>query len=491
MLVYIPKDLDVDALIAQYPPQFGGFKKDFLLYILHKILVRAQYNKDSIYYSYVPLHSELLQKIKSNYKSHLDYLLEHKVVDCNGRYVVGKSAKGYRLNKRYGYSVKALELSDFVIKKKIKKFREEQLKTCKGLEKFISWFSEKLEIDYNLVIEYSQKKYESLQGREDLWETKRVKGENYVKKKQPAKQFQQSLLSALRLVNKDIYFKRDDTSYRLHHNLSNMPSILRNAVTYNGKTLYSLDIKNSQPYLSLCLLNPVFWGNENWRENEEKLTTVNHVAHESSKIISLLLFRVIVNYSTTIKHQVNYTMLGEVVKPLLNKGFEKYAEVVTSGKFYEILKTHFNSFTGESMTRKEVKDVMFLILFGGNKGGSVEDIKKRKIFKTVFPEVFEVFSAIKKKQKEILPCLLQTIESYLILEVICKRISKEYPKAPLFTIHDSIATTEQYIEIVKSIMIEELENAVGYKPTLSLEEWNPDVLKDFIKNCDMEKMKVA
>jgi hypothetical protein len=43
---------------------------------------------------------------------------------------------------------------------------------------------------------------------------------------------------------------------------------------------------------------------------------------------------------------------------------------------------------------------------------------------------------------------------------------------PVFTIHDSIATTTEHVEWVKGIMQEELTNAIGIPPTLKEEQWN-------------------
>jgi hypothetical protein len=93
------------------------------------------------------------------------------------------------------------------------------------------------------------------------------------------------------------------------------------------------------------------------------------------------------------------------------------------------------------------------------------------MFKEMFPYVYEVFRQIKSKDKSLLPRLLQSIESYLMINVIAKRISIEYPDAPIFTIHDSISTTAEYVDIVEAIMTEELTKAIGHTPKLEPEVW--------------------
>jgi hypothetical protein len=58
-----------------------------------------------------------------------------------------------------------------------------------------------------------------------------------------------------------------------------------------------------------------------------------------------------------------------------------------------------------------------------------------------------------------------------MIDVIAKRISIEYPDAPIFTIHDSISTTAEYVDSVKTIMTEELTKAIGHAPKLEPEVW--------------------
>jgi len=82
-----------------------------------------------------------------------------------------------------------------------------------------------------------------------------------------------------------------------------------------------------------------------------------------------------------------------------------------------------------------------------------------------------VFAKIKSKDKTLLPRLLQSIESHLMINVIAKRIAEEYPNAPIYTIHDSITTTEEYVDAVEQIMKEELSKAIGHPPEIAKEEW--------------------
>jgi hypothetical protein len=87
-----------------------------------------------------------------------------------------------------------------------------------------------------------------------------------------------------------------------------------------------------------------------------------------------------------------------------------------------------------------------------------------------------MFALIKKDDKTLLPCLLQRMESHLVLQKIAKRISRERPELPIFTIHDSVATTIGNEEYVRRVMEEELLAAIGFSPSLKVEPWHLTVM---------------
>ena len=80
---------------------------------------------------------------------------------------------------------------------------------------------------------------------------------------------------------------------------------------------------------------------------------------------------------------------------------------------------------------------------------------------------------IKEIEYTYLPIILQRIESYLLLDVICKKISERDSGILTFTIHDSIITTKGNESIVEEIILHEIESWTGYKPRLELEDLLP------------------
>lgn len=136
--------------------------------------------------------------------------------------------------------------------------------------------------------------------------------------------------------------------------------------------------------------------------------------------------------------------------------------------------------------RKEVKAAVFQVLFTSNQFKGQAEAAPKRLFEQKFKEVYDVFAKIKSKDKTLLPRLLQSIESHLIINVIAKRISAEYPLAPIYPIHDSISTTVEYVSVVEQIMIDELSKAIGHAPKISQEVW---CKSNMVKHLEALKQK--
>ena len=68
-------------------------------------------------------------------------------------------------------------------------------------------------------------------------------------------------------------------------------------------------------------------------------------------------------------------------------------------------------------------------------------------------------------------CTLQYIESQLIIQGVCKTVAENNPEIPLFTIHDSIATTEEYVDYVEQVMKDIIKEAIVAEPMIKREAW--------------------
>jgi hypothetical protein len=492
MRLYIPENLDIDQLIYNNPPNFKKYKckRDKLLYIIHLINALPLYNKDLLFEGFVPLNSTLLQDKISNYKEYINYLLyDLKIIETDGQYIPGFKSIGYRLIDEYNTPIISKAVKDFTFYRRLKVERYNRSISVKHLDYLTKWFNDKLEIDIDYVNEFLKEEFNLKNKNEQLMDYDRSRK----KFKEPISQLNHAKISAEKISRQEYYLLHDDNVYRFHSNLTNMRSVIRNAVTYDGQKLISIDIKNSQPYLSTLLLSKKFWITA---KNQPKNDAFMSICFDEPQIPISKGFNCINGYKTdsinisniNIQQKDSYIMLGEMEKALLQQGFEHYIQLVVNGKLYEYLEEVFLKELGVCYAnRKEVKAAVFQVLFTDNRYLGQEDAKPKKLFKQLFPEVYEVFAKIKSKDKSLLPRLLQSIESYLIVDVISKRIATEYPNAPIFTIHDSIASTSEYVDAVEQIIQEELTNAIGYAPTLQRDYWD---IENLNKHLDKLRGKV-
>lgn len=257
-------------------------------------------------------------------------------------------------------------------------------------------------------------------------------------------QYNDVMGSATRIINGNIKYNIDSTSGRFHSNITNMARGLRQFLRINDEPLVNLDIKNSQPYLSTLLLtNP---GKVSWMTKNPA-----------------------------------FVMLLQSLKVSLSQDVKHYISLVISGQLYEFLMTEFSK-EGLYLTRDETKRQVLRILFARNRMPQNETNRKaRQIFKDRFPKVHRIFSKVRGTEQgdkfasfKRFAILLQRIESYMILDVILKRIYKELPGTIAVTIHDSIMTgiLTSNVDEVRKIMLEELTLFVGFSPQIKVEGEN-------------------
>ncbi len=493
MRLYLPDNLDIFELTHNNPPSFKPYKLDKLCYILHLINAIPLMDKDIQYEDFVPINAKKLQEKIQNYKKYLDYL-EHdlKIIESDNHYVVGEKSKGFRFIEKYRTSVNFMQVEDFVFRNKLKAQKNRKIESVKHLDFLTKWFNPKLKIDYDFVYEFLEEEHSLKIKDKAYWEYDRVRK----KYKHPTNQLIHAQMSAQRLKWQDYNLLLDDNVFRLHTNLTNMPSRVRNAITYDGQKLISLDIKNSQPYLSTILLSRDFWIMQKIESNKNNSLSIafdepqsryfsyfNQINKDFKELESNKL-----NISNiNIHNSDSYIMLGEIPQSLVDNEFQHYIDLVVSGKLYEYLEDAFLNELGiELKDRKEVKAAVFQVLFTSNQFKGQAEAAPKRLFEQKFKEVYDVFAKIKSKDKSLLPRLLQSIESHLMINVIAKRISVEYPFAPIYTIHDSISTTEEYVSVVEQIMIEELTKAIGHAPTIRPEVW---CKSNMVKHLEALKQK--
>jgi hypothetical protein len=254
-------------------------------------------------------------------------------------------------------------------------------------------------------------------------------------------EYNSRLASAIRIQNGDIFYSVDNTSHRFHSNITNISKDLRPYLRINGEPLVNIDIKNSQPYLSTIILT------------------------DPKKVSSMI-------------EDPAFALLLQSLKVSQSEDVKKYISLVVSGKFYEFLMQEFAN-AGIELSRDETKTQVLRILFARNRPPKNPINRKcREIFQASFPTVHRIFSKVRGSEKgdkfhsfKRFAILMQRLESYLILEVIMKRIYRELPGTIAVTIHDSIMTgiMTNNVEPVRKIMEDGLAAFVGFKPNIKID----------------------
>ena len=486
----IPSTFDIEKLVQEDPPSFLGKKKSNLdnFYFLIDHLLEI-YLKNDITKSlgFVQLYAYQLQEDTAhNYKDYLSYLVKHKYIRRGqGRYRKSDPQRGikgrafrYRLNLPYKnhQEIKLVPIIGEVYKKQrkplIKEWLREQSLIYKKYPILSKWF-EDLEIDVGGCRTWldSQPDYQLPMGG--------IKGEA---RRKPQKQLRRikALYAIDRIQRKDFHFSIDNKGGRFHSNLTNFKSELRNYLTWKGQKLVSVDIKNSQPLLSLMILDSKWY-----LESSEWLTYRQFPSIPNPYIKPSTVTNTIESPSSMLSSSVTNIMIEEFLQLIENQDIKKYKEIVNSGEFYKRL--HEEVFKdNKPFDKAEVKEMTFQILYSHKKffhqDGDWMDPKTKKrpnalpkrLFKKAFPSVFKILEDYKDQDNRYLSLLLQQIESTLILKHIVPRIASERPDLPIFTIHDSVATTVGNVEYIERVMREEIERLTGLQPKFGIEYWDPN-----------------
>ena len=398
MFVYNPENfVPTDVL----PPELHKFA-DHARYLLYKIIEGHIFNKINKK-EYIPLKREYLIQIISKRKCTkiINCLKNSGCIEIDGYYIKGKKSYGYKLGPAYAkVKHKQIRLHDEKLIQRIKQFRtkketEVKLDVYKHLQKNLQSIS----IDHQAALRTIS--------QNDLsnWET-----------------------SINMLNNKNWFFRTDDYG-RVHTNITNLPTIVRQFLRHNNEKLTEIDITNSQPF---------FLG-----------------------IISL-------NYYTYNKYCINLNTLPS--PPLPNEGtfpkdLVKYIRLIREGSFYEYLVENSNLYC----SRKKLKQSIFTnLLFGKNR--FMKSSPVCNLFQDKFPSVYNVILDIKQRDFTQLSKCLTRAESSFIINRFIRTCMNKHPDVFVTTIHDCVLTTQTNRELIKNLLLQEFKD-INLVPKLKIKNY--------------------
>jgi hypothetical protein len=451
---YIPENLDINHLASLLPPD-SKLDRDKLAFIVSSILnVSSTHRKDRHNsMQYVPLYSNILSSHLHNYKAAITHLVEYEVIASTETYAPGVCSISYKIEDKYVARVKAIPVKNHrfrqsLIHQEAKRIsrKKKELRECKYLDK---WFESP-----NLHFDHVKAKIIM----DNMWrystEISHLSPIIYSTEIISARQLQTYSYTISKCENRDYTYGKDATSGRYHSPITNLKRKFRSCFTFYEnkieKQIYQIDIVNSQPFLLQMILSPSFW------TSQVPLIRYFHTTHS----------------------EVPTTLMSVITPETLDTSdVQSLIKSVNNGTYYEDFMRQGFTHLGVQMTRTDAKIATYQVFFshnswrGSRPNNPQWDATLKELFITLYPNVYKVIETIKRGHKEALAVLLQNIESYLIIDVCCKRISKEKPLIPIFTIHDSIASTQEHMPYIQKVIEEEFEKFVGKVPKTKIEQW--------------------
>lgn len=421
------------------------------------------------------LSSIILRKLTWKYKDVLQFLHEAGVVKEpeNNIGVKGETTKRYSFSEPFesdaGSIIHHTVKSRPIISKIAERDRDLRRKNMQaGICHLTKWIP-KLTINAEEAIAASQQAYLEKINNPELVEKymdwNKLTGVYEEKSKDPANQLRTNLLAIHNISSEEKSTPKLDTyGNRLHSVITSLASNNRQFLRCNGERLIGLDFGCFQPFLTTVFTKREFWQNNSiytpfWTHISNLSSLHNNSPYISSNLSSTLMLSLFTQLTD-----------NKNIKLFEGEDIERYKNDVQSD-FYNLLSSLLNIGTDTYRNREDSKMAMMLIMFSDNLFYDSPNADYKRAFDCEYPNVYKIFTLIKHRDKNEMCMLLQRLESYLVLNVICKRISRESPRTPIYTIHDSLLTTPSNVEMVRRIMKEEAERFTGCTPILREDDY--------------------
>ncbi len=178
------------------------------------------------------------------------------------------------------------------------------------------------------------------------------------------------IISCGSIHNREMYYSFDNTSRRLHTNLTNLPKELKPFISYAGSKLVSVDVKNAQPFFITAVLRQAFYQEGELSINKLIATTFKEQATRQ---------RALSTAQPTI-------MLLKSLKQSDIENINRFLQIVSSGQLYEIYQAEYESLTGHKISRSKAKEKFIKQLYSEPKHYRDE----RYVFSCMFPAVLQM-----------------------------------------------------------------------------------------------------
>jgi len=467
-------------------------KMDKAVFLIDFINYQKNIRKDHITANgYIRIFSRILNDyLQKELKKYKDFLITHKYIKI--------SPYDDKLSQSYGYKISFNYNSD-----ELDKVKREYI-----VYDFLSLTYEQVLIKYfekNAQIE--QKKKSADRNTRHL--TKWINAENIQIDWQAAFNFidsNESLCTDQKVqysytVNRirfsQWYYLRSTNDNRLHSNLTNMPSILRQFLSHKGQELVSLDVKTSQPFILAGVFNLIIERKEDkldmlkqgirGADVKRKFNTVmNSISLESTTITDFEAYKNLVCYNDIYSY-IGANLSDSFISSIKsNSPKGEYMDKVYSQALEYKTMTYFKDL--RSYCKVLVLEYMYCAIeASSNRLKEMKRIYPDAVNKFIYDFKFCDELNIPKRQgkrkrtkiqcekidksKKLFAKFLQQLEAYIIIDVITKELSTIYPEMFMATIHDSIVVPKEYEIKSKAFLQKRLHDLLGIEAEIKSENW--------------------
>lgn len=461
---------DLEGFIFEYNEyNKPNLKLDIAVYYLSLFISLPSHYRNTENENYfVSLNSEKLKGIFSKYNKYLDFFTNNKIIEKVFNHSTEKGTSNqYRLTEKYLFDdIIGYEITDKSLLKKLEittnedKNENDNLKIDKKafcLKKrphLVRYFDDNLTIDKRRAFEII-KPYKEL---------------NYAK-----------YLSGMQLI---LEYDRKDWKYsikpesdnRLHTNLTRTNKDLRKSLYYKEERLIAVDIRASQPFFFAVFLKAFLKNDYNLVKqigaskliSKKKFEELCCLDVDRGEIIGFVEIILIEDFYTNFSNHLEIP-IDEEGKPYKMK--TNYIE--PRSKLQKRRKINFEQpKIKETFENKRdyAKSIIMEVFFSSPRTPT----KEAKQFRTLYPSVYKVMSFIKDNCIS-LDKLLSHIESYCLLDFVALRFCKNHKNIPIWSIHDSLVTTKQNIQLLK----DETEQLLSEVTTIKRDKLKDIVVIDY------------
>lgn len=262
------------------------------------------------------------------------------------------------------------------------------------------------------------------------------------------------------------YFKRNKTNKRLDTNLTNIKKELRQYIKGN---YVNIDLKNSQPFLLIDLLEKIkiiidYFYKKNLHFNDKTINSILSKGYiplcSNNDLIYLIKYFGLQCFKSLLLIRKKYNFF-------FFTNLSNYKKSVIIGDFYNEFINEFNN-----VSRDKVKEIMFTVLYSQNEitenfRNRVPYQKEKKIFASKYPVIYEIIKALKAKEHNKLAIYLQRLESNLFIDITAKALVEN--EIIPYTIHDSFLIPAEYKDEALNIIKSVFQKEIGIVPAFHIE----------------------